>query len=442
MDTTLLTSRMLSFFSWLNDDILTWPIVIMFFGAAIFLTILTRFAQVRYFPHFIRLITGGVKVDHKGNAINPFHALFAAMATSLGMGTIVGPSVAVMVGGPGGLFWLLVYIFFGSTIKFAEVSLAIKTRKRTADGKIMGGPMEYLREIHPFLGTWYNILIVLLYIAWTSLQSNTLASVLALESVPHWMTGLAAGTFSFVVLIGGAKRVGEVASKLVPIMFVMYVTFASFILLQNTTALYNAIMLVINSITTTSSAMGGFAGATVFYAIKTALLRGVHMTEAGVGTSSIPHAMTDTDNPTDQGILAMCSMIADMILSTLSGLVILVTGVWIRGQFRSTLIYEAFEMHSPFLGKYVLLISIGLFVLTTIMGNGFNGLQSFNSLTRYRFSLGYILFTTLVVFLGALTPVPLMWEMADTMMVLVAIPNLLGVVALSIRYRDMLLRKA
>jgi AGCS family alanine or glycine:cation symporter len=381
-----------------------------------------------------------MKTKQVGNTINPIHALFASMATSIGIGTVVGPSVAVMIGGPAGLFWLLAYIFFGSTIKFVEVFLAVKTRTRTKDGKVVGGPMQYLSQLHPFLGTWYNVLIVLLYIAWTSLQSNTLASVLVLENIPHWVTGAASALFSCIILLGGAKRVGSVASKLVPIMFVLYVSFSFYILLQDPQAVYNAIILVLSSITSTSAAMGGFAGATVFFALKTAVLRGVHMTEAGVGTASIPHAMTEANNPVDQGILAMCSMIADIMLSSLSGLVILVTGVWIKGGFRSTLVYEAFEMHSPFLGKYVLLISLALFVLTTIMGNGFNGLQSFNALTRYRFSRIYIAFMTLVVFLGALTPVPLMWEMADTMMVLVALPNLIGVITLALRYRKELLR--
>ena len=420
----------LSFFVWINDELFSYPIVILFFGTGILLTIKTYFIQIRAFPRFITLITQGMQTQQTGNAINSFHALFTAMATTIGMGNVVGPSLAIMVGGPGALFWLLVYIFFGSVIKFTEVTFALATRIKTEEGKIIGGPMQYLKVVSKFLAWWYSVVIILLMLGWTSLQSNTLASILALEDVPHWITGVALAVFAYVVLIGGAKRVGAMASKLVPFMFVLYVVFALLILFQDIGALHNAVTLVLQSITKPAAALGGFAGASVFYALRMGILRGILITEAGVGTSSIAHAMSDAQRPVDQGILAMCSMIADAILVTISGLLVLVTGVWIKGEFRSTLIYEAFRLNSPVVGKYILMLSVGLFVITTIIGNSFNGMQSFRALTRYRWTNIYIAFVVGIVFFGALMPVPLIWEIADTLIMLVAVPNLIGLLML------------
>ncbi len=430
--------NLLEFFTWF-DDFLAIPTVIMFFGTGIVLTFFTRFVQIRAFPLFIRLITKGMgREKQEGNAINSFHALFASMATSIGVGSVVGPSVAIVVGGPGALFWLLVYIFFGSVIKFTEVTFAMHTRTRTPDGKIIGGPMQYLKSVSPYLANWYNVLVILMLVCWSGVQANTLANILALEAVPHWVTGIGIATFAFVVLSGGAKRMGAMSSKLVPLMFVLYVGFALTILLKDLSALFSAVTLVLQSITTSTAAIGGFSGASIFAAMRMGILRGVFITEAGVGTSSIPHAMSDAKRPVDQGILAMCAMVSDMLLVTISGLLILVTGVWMKGVFTSTLIYEAFKMNSPTLGRYILIISISLFVLTTAVGNSFNGMQSYSALTRYRWVKGYIVVVVAIIFVSALMPMPLIWKISDIAMVFVAVPNLIGLLTLAFRERSVL----
>jgi AGCS family alanine or glycine:cation symporter len=346
--------------------------------------------------------------------------------------------MAIMVGGPGALFWLLVYIVLGSIIKFAEVTFAVSTRIKTSEGKIIGGPMQYLKEVSPFVAHWYNGAIIILLMSWSSLQSNTLANILVQEHVPAWFTGLALAVLAFVVLRGGAQRFGRLASALVPLMFVLYVTSALFILLRDIDALRSAIMLVLSSITTRAAAVGGFAGASVFQAMRIGVLRGILMTEAGVGTAAIPHSLADTNKPSDQGILAMCSMVSDAMLSMISGLLALVTGLWMQGEFRSTLVYEVFLMNLPFWGRYILVVSVVLFVLTTVIGNSFNGMQSFNVLTRYRWVNGYIATIVAIIFCGALVSAPLAWEIADTIMVFVAIPNLIGLVILARRHYKVL----
>ncbi len=423
----------ISFLSWVNDELLVLPTVVLFFGISIILTLKTHFAQIRAFPRFLQLIAGGVQRQQEGNTISSFHALFTAMATTIGMGNVVGPSIAIMTGGPGALFWLVAYMFFGSVIKFIAVTFALYTRVQTSEGNIIGGPMQYLKLASPFLAQWYSHLVIILFLIWSSLQANTLASVLAYEYIPQGVTGLGLALFVYVVLSGGARRVGILASRLVPFMFFFYVLFALFILFKDISALKGAILLVLQSITSRTAAIGGFAGASIFYAMQSGVLRGILITEAGLGTSSIPHAIADTKRPTDQGILAMCSTAADATLSILSGLLILVTGVWTKGEFRSTLIYEAFRLHSPFVGRYILVLSISLFVITTVMGNGFNGMQSFSVLTRYRWIKAYIIFASIVVFIGALMPVPLVWQLADLIMIMIAVPNLFGLLMLTFR---------
>jgi len=428
-----------AFFTWLNETILALPATLLFFGVGLILTFKTKFLQFRAFPHFMRLLTGGIKgkgkFDESGEkrTINPFHALFAAMSTTIGMGSIVGPSIAIMAGGPGALFWLIVYIFFGAATKFTEVTFALATRIQTEDGRVIGGPMQYLKSVSKVLAIWYSGAMIFLFAGWSSLQSNTLATIYAQESVPEWMIGLGLALLVLVVLQGGAHRVGAWASKLVPFMFVLYIFFALLILLSNIPALLSAMQLVAQSVLRPAAAMGGFLGATMFQAVRSGMNRGVYITEAGLGTASIPHAVADTKRPTDQGILAMFSGIADIMLSCVSGMLILVTGVWISGDFRSTLIYEAFKLKAPGVAQLALLVSISLFVLTTVIGNSFNGSQSFAALTNNRGTKLYLLFLVTVIFCGALLPVPLIWAIMDTISTFVAIPNLIGILILAFK---------
>jgi AGCS family alanine or glycine:cation symporter len=426
----------LGFFRWINNEWFALPGALIFLGVSIVLTLKTGFMQIRGFPRFLHLIFNGVSEKQnsgRGDAINPYHALFTALATSIGMGNVVGPTVAVSVGGPGALFWLLVYMFFASITKFTEVTFAMHTRIRTADGKLIGGPMEYLKSVHRGLAIWYCVIMTLIFAIWSGNQSNTLASICALESVPRWSIGLGLAVFAGIVLSGGAKRIGAIASKLVPVMFFLYVSFALYILFKDVHCLIAALALIKNHIFTASAPIGGFLGASVMQAMRYGVFRAVYISESGLGTSSIAHAMSDAQHPVDQGLLAMGSTIADMVLSILSGLLVLVTGFWMRGEVSNTLVYEVFKEHAPFAGQIVLLISISLFVLTTIIGNSFNGVKSFAALSKGRWINAYIAATVFYIFLGAIMPVPLLWEMMDTLMIFAAIPNLVGLLILAYR---------
>ena len=202
----------------------------------------------------------------------------------------------------------------------------------------------------------------------------------------------------------------------------------------------NAIKQVFQNAFSPAAAVGGFFGASVFRAVREGMFRGIFITEAGLGTSSIPHALADTKNPTDQGALAMGSIIADACLSALSGLLVLITGIWSLGSFRSTLIYEVFKLHAPGIGQYVLLFSVTLFVSTTVMGNALNGMQSFGILVKDNHILMklYMGFNLAAIFIGALVPMKLLWDIMDTLVMFVAVPNLIGLVILAFKRPDVL----
>lgn len=430
------------FFDWINNSLLVIPSIVFFLGVTIYLTLQTRFIQIRGLPRFFKLIFGGVTEMKKQEkeTINPFHALFAAMATTIGMGNVVSPSLAIMIGGPGALFWLICYMLFGSVIKYVEVSYALDTRAYLEDGFILGGPIQYLRTVGSWLANWYGYLIIFVVLSWSSGQSNTLANILALEGVPHWVVGVALASFVFLALSGGAKRVGDFASKLVPIMFVLYVTFALSILLQDLSGVMAAIRLIFQHACSPVAAVGGFLGASVLRAVREGMFRSIFITESGLGTSAIPHSLADTKNPTDQGVLAMGSILADAFLSVLSGMLVLTTGIWNLGAFRSTLIYEVFKLQAPGIGQYILLFSVTLFVLTTAMGNTLNGMQSFGILVKdNRFYMNcYMAFTVLMIFVGALVPMKLLWDIIDTLVLFVAVPNMIGITILAYRRPEVL----
>ena len=415
------------------------PTTILFFLVSVILTLKTGFIQIRALPRFFSLIKVGMKrkevLSDEGQvrSIDAFHALFTAMSTTIGMGNLVGPSVAIFTGGPGALFWLLLYIFFGSVTKFAEVVFAMITRIKTTDGHILGGPMQYLHHVNTFFAYWFMYVMSVLFVGWSMVQSNTLAAIYAQEGIPEWVTGSVLAVMTFYVLMGGAQRVGNLASKLVPIMFVFYVIFALFILFRDPVALHAAFARIMQCIFEPAAPTGAFLGATIYEAIRSGLYRGVYITEAGLGTSSIAHAMADSKRPADQGVLAMYSMGADAILAMISGLIVLVTGVWEHGVFRSTLIYEAFKLQAPAAGQIVLLISISLFVITTIIGNSFNGRQTFASITNFKYVHCYLLFTVLMTFIGAMLHVEFAWVLMDILITLVAIPNLIGVTWLAFK---------
>lgn len=438
------TTSLTSFFSWLNDSIFAIPCVVIFFGVGILMTFKLRGMQFWAFGRFYKLVTNGVKQKddtgamRKTDAINSFKAMFTAMSTTIGSGNVVGPSIAIYLGGPAALFWLILYMIFGSATKFVEVVFAMHTRTQTKQGHLIGGPVQYLQWVHPLLGYWYGFIMMFVFAAFSSFQSNTLANVMAMESVPQWIIGVVLALWVWAVVSGGIGRIAAISSTLVPAKFFAFVFFALLILLKDMPAVWLAIQKVFADVLSPGAVFGGCVGGSMLYAMQQGATRAIFISEAGLGTSAIPHAMSNAARLTDQGVLAMFSTLAEICLAILSGLVILVTGVCEYGAYRSTLMYEAFSLHAPAFGKYALLFSLILFVSSTIVGNTFNGTQTFSSFTDYRGRWVYLLFSCLGIFAGSIISMPLARAMTDTLLTLAAIPNLIGITYLAFKHGNLL----
>ena len=437
------SATLLSFFSGINNT-LALPAVIIFFGVGILMTIKLRGMQFWGFGRFYRLITQGVpQKDETGamrktDAISSFKALFTAMSTTIGSGNVVGPSIAIFLGGPAALFWLVLYMIFGSATKFVEVVFALHTRTQTKEGHLIGGPVQYLQWVHPLLGYWYGFIMMILFAAFSSFQSNTLANIMAMESVPQWTIGVVLALWVWLVVSGGIGRIAAISSALVPAKFFAFVFFALFILLKDLPAVWAAIQGVFTDVLRPGAVVGGCVGGNVLLAMQQGANRAIFISEAGLGTSAIPHAMSNAARATDQGTLAMFSTLAEICLAIISGLVVLVTGVCGYGLYRTTLVYEAFSLHAPVFGKYALLFALVLFVSSTIVGNTFNGTQTYSSFTNYRGRWIYLLFTCIGIYVGSIISMPLARAVTDTMLTLAAIPNLIGITYLAFKHGRLL----
>lgn len=416
------------------------PFTFLFLCIGIGLTLYTRIPQIYAFPHFIRILTSGLKRREKKDlkTINAFHALCAAMATSIGIGNIIGPSLAITIGGPGALFWLLVYAFFGAATKLTEVCFAVHFRTKNSDGRILGGPAQYLSAIHPWLASWYGAATIILFAGWSGIQSKALAEILAKQHIPELITGICLAVLVVFVLVGGAQRVGALASKLVPFMFALYVLCALIILSLHPKLIIHAFKMIIQCITCPAAPVGGFLGATIFAALREGTYKGVFITESGMGTASIAHAMTDAQRPIDQGVLALYSVAADSFLCLLSGLLVLISGAWTNGAISNILVFTVFQEKLPIIGPFIFIISAILFITTTAIGNGFNGGQSFATFTQYRWINWYYLFVGFVIILSSIMDVPLLWAIMDAIFPFVALPNLIGITILAIKHPELL----
>ena len=427
--------------AWFNA-VMALPCAILFLMIAIIISYKMKWIQFWGFGRFVSLIVHGFEVqenqNEKNGTINGFHALFAAMATAIGTGSIVAPSLAIIAGGPGALLWLIIYLFFGSVLKYVEVVLALRTRATDHVNAVVGGPMHYLTLVHPWLAWWYGFVMLLLYFfGWQTVQANTLAAIFSQESVHPLIVGIVLGVLLYSILQGGARLVGRVASYLVPIMFLLYIAFALAILKNYSHLLLETCWLIFSDAFSLRSCAGSLCAIGFLQGVQAGVYRGIFISEAGLGTSSIAHAVSDVKNPKDQGILALYSTLADIILSVISGFLILVTKVWVsQTSLKATLIYEVFKQESPGFGQYMLLVSISLFVFTTILGNGFNGLQIYKYFTSSSYVQFYIVLVSMIVCCATLLPVPVVWQIQDVLLTFAIVPHICGLFLIFCRHRN------
>ena len=370
------------------------------------------------------------------HTIKAHRALFTAMATTFGIGNIVAPIVAIGFGGPGALVGFVLASFFGAATAFTEVSLAISYRKKLPDGTIMGGPMQYLKAgMGPFFASLYAIAGCIMLVSWSGKQTNTLAVLLKMYNIPTYITGIVVVILTSFVLMQGIKLIGNIAGKLIPLMFILYSSSLLYILFLHIHNLPHAIKVVFQSAFTPQALAGAGVGLGLQKAMQWGLSEATFSNEAGVGTITIPHSMAATTSPVDQGILSMISVYTSGFLALLSGLTIISSGIWLspNADFDITLISNLLYNHFSAAGPIILLVAVILFAFTSILGNSYNGSQCFLYATKNRWITRYYGLIAIIIFTCAILDVKTIWSLGAYFIVPVAIPNVIGIVILSFR---------
>lgn len=410
-------------------------------GVGLFLMLGLRLMPILKLGTGFRLLWSGRSVgkgEAKNGEISPFQALMTAMSATVGTGNIAGVATAVFLGGPGALFWMWCTALVGMATKFAEAVLAVKYREVDEKGNHVGGPMYYIKnglgQKWAWLGTVFAVFGAIAgFGIGNTVQSNSVAAVMQANfGLNVWVTGLVMMVLVGLVLIGGIKRIGTVAGTLVPFMALAYIGAGLVVLFINVTAIPAAFALVIEYAFTPAAAEGGFAGAAVWAAIRFGVARGVFSNEAGLGSAPIAHAAAQTKDPIRQGLVAMLGTFLDTIMiCTITGLVIITSGVWTSGESGAALTSTAFASALPGVGNYLVAIGLAIFAFTTVIGWSFYGERCVEYLFGVKAIIPYRILWIIAVPLGAGVSLNFVWLVADTLNAMMALPNLVALVLLS-----------
>ena len=429
-----------SIISSINSIVWGVPMLVMILGVGLFLTFGLKLMPILKLGTGFKLLWQGRIPDKDKNAkgeISPFNALMTSLSATIGTGNIAGVATAIFLGGPGALFWMWCTALVGMATKFAEAVLAVKYREVDENGNHSGGPMYYIKNglssKWAWLGTAFAIFgSIAGFGIGNTVQANSVAN--AIESsfgVDPLVTGIVMMVLVGLVLMGGVKRIGDVAGKLVPLMAIFYIGCGIVVLAMNASELPAAFALIIKSAFTTTAAEGGFAGAAVWAAMRFGVARGVFSNEAGLGSAPIAHAAAQTNNPVAQGLVAMLGTFIDtLIVCSITGLAIIVTGEWTSGATGAELTSNAFASAIPY-GNYIVAISLSVFAFTTILGWSLYGEKCVQYLFGVKAIMPFRILWILVVPLGAAGSLEFIWLLADTMNAFMAIPNLIALALLS-----------
>lgn len=413
------------------------PLLMLLVGTGIWLTVRLGVLQVVRLPRALTLIFTS-KNDGSGD-VNSFQSLMTALAATVGTGNIVGVATALKAGGPGALFWMWLAAFFGMATKYAEGLLAVKYRSVDKNGNIAGGPMYYIEK---GLGEKYRPLAVLFALfgvlcayfgIGTFAQVNSIVEITQLAAgIPVKYTGIVLTVLVAAITLGGLKSIARVAGKLVPTMALLYLIITAGILIFNIDALPAAIASVIESAFTPTAATGGFLGATVMMALRNGVARGVFSNESGLGSAPIVAAAAKTKWPAEQGLISMTGTFIDtIIICTLTGLSLIVTGAW-SGEFNgAAMTQQAFVSVYGNLGSLLLMIGLSLFAFTTILGWNYYGERCIEYLLGVKAILPYRLIFIGLIACGPFLKLEAIWVLADIVNGLMAIPNLIALLGLT-----------
>ena len=413
------------------------PLLVLLVGTGILLTVKLGVVQITKLPRALKLI---FSAENKGSGdVSSFAALCTALAATVGTGNIVGVATAIKAGGPGALFWMWIAAFFGMATKYSEGVLAIKYRTKDKNGQVSGGPMYYIvngmgekwRPLAIFFAI-SGILVALLGIG-TFTQVNSITDAINNSfGIDPRITGVVLAVFVALVVFGGLKSISNVATKIVPFMAVIYVVICGIILISFWNKIPETFMLIIKSAFTPTAATGGFLGATMSLAIRNGIARGVFSNESGLGSAPIAAAAAKTEWPAEQGLISMTGTFIDtIIICTLTGFSLVISGVWCSDLNGAVMTQAAFNGAIPTFGPILLTVSLTLFAFTTILGWSYYGERCFEFLFGVKGMNGYRTVFVAMVLLGAFLKLEVVWIIADIVNGLKAIPNLIALLALS-----------
>jgi len=457
---------------WGSEDVSYPPVLILLLITGVYLTVRLGFMPILKLPYALGELFRKRSGQSEGD-VSPFGALMTALSSTIGTGNIAGVAVAIAIGGPGAVFWMWITALIGMATKYAEGVLAIKYREVDHGGRHVGGPMYYIKN---GMGSGWGWLAVLfagfgILASWgtgASIQSNSISDALNSNySIPPWVSGTVLAAGAAAVILGGIKRIANVASRLVPSMAIAYLSAGLIVVLMNASAVPAAFGSIFSQAFGFDAAKGGFVGGLLLLAMQKGVARGIFSNEAGQGSAPIAHAAAKNDDPVNQGIVAMLGTFIDtIIVCSITALVILTSGIippecepFVRESLvalpagcetGAPLTVNAFENTLPGIGNHVVAIGLTLFGFTTILGWSYYGGRCSEYLFREGSILPFRISWIIVVFLGALVlefepgglfysgaenaikdVVSYFWLVADTLTGLMAAPNLVALLALS-----------
>lgn len=428
------------------------PAMVCIIGVGLFLSLRTRFLQTRKFPYAIKTTLGRMfrKREASDGAMTPFQAVCTALAATVGTGNIAGVAGAIAIGGPGAVFWMWISALLGMCTKFSEVTLAVHFRERNARGDLVGGPMYYIKNGLSKYWQWLAVAfsafgVLTVFGTGNATQVNTITTAInsallnynvisdSAVNLSNIIIGITIAVLVGLVLLGGVKRIGSVAEKLVPFMAVFYIILALGVVLLNIgnvpRVLYSIVYGAFNPSAVTGGVVGGF-----FLSVQKGVSRGIFSNEAGLGTGSIAHACADTQKPVKQGFFGIFEVFTDTILiCTLTALVILCSGVPVNYGSAAGAELTILGFTSTY-GNWVSIftaVAMCCFAFSTIIGWGLYGARCIEFLFSSRVIKPFMVVYSLVAILGATVDLGLLWSIAETFNGLMAIPNLIALFLLS-----------
>ena len=410
--------------------------LILILGTGIFLSLGLKGFTLTYIAVAFKQLFSKEE-DSSSGEISSFQSLTTALSATVGTGNIAGVATAIFVGGPGAIFWMWVSAVFGMATKFAEAFLAIKYREKNELGETIGGPMYYIKNglTSKFIVFAYLFatagMIAALGIG-NGVQVNSVSQVINNEfGFSTFSIGIVIAILVALVILGGFKSIGNITSKLVPVMSLVYILGGLLIIILNANQVGYVFNLIVTSAFTTTAATGGFAGATVWMALRYGVARGGFSNEAGLGSSPIAHAAAKTNNPVKQGMISMLEPLIDtLIVCTITAFVILMSNQWV-GEINGAVLTVASFENLLANGKYIVIFGLILFSFSTIIGWSYYGEKCVEFLFGSGVIIYYRILWIVIIPVAASIELNLMWLIADIMNGLMSIPNLIALILLA-----------